>query len=505
MATTTVLRHAAIGLSDRRGDVVVVDGVVRHVGGTYSAEGLAGNRGSDVEILELDGRTVLPGFWDHHVHFDHWSLSRQWTDLGTARDPADAVATMERRLARGRPGYGLPLVGYGWTDGLWPGPPHRALLDAITVDRGIDVEMVLVSNDLHAAWLNTAALRRYGLPIDGDGVVREDAWFPIMADIRRVPADLMDRWAGDAAAAAAARGVVGIVEFETADNLATWLRRVSGGIRALRVSAAVWPEHLEAAIGRGLRTGDPVPGTDGLIRMGPLKVITDGSLNTRTAYCHDPYPGSEGAQYPRGMLVVPPEQLVPWMRRAHEHGIESAIHAIGDHANGLALDAFAEVGARGVVEHAQLLERSDFERFAALDVGASVQPEHAMDDRDVADRHWDGRTDRAFAYGDLQRAGARLTLGSDAPVAPLDPWITLAAAVSRSRGGRSPWHPEQQIDRDVAVAAGTGVGRSAPAVGDVADLVIAEVDVRGAEPDRLRSAPVAGTLLGGRWTHRAGI
>lgn len=504
MAVITVLRDGTLGLTGRRGDVVVADGIVRHVGPALPDRELAGWPAA--EVLLLEGRTVLPGFWDHHVHFDQWSLSRQWSDLGSAADPAEAVATMVGRLARGLPGYGLPLVGYGWADGLWTSSPHRDLLDAISVGAGIDVELVLVSNDLHAAWLNTAALRRYGLPTDGDGVVREDAWFPIMADIRSVPAALMDRWAAAAAVDAAARGVVGIVDFETADNLAVWTRRVAAGGGAVRVSAAVWPEHLEAAIARGLRTGDPLPGTDGLIRMGPLKVITDGSLNTRTAYCHDPYPGDEdngvGAH---GMLVVPPEQLVPWMERAHACGIEAAVHAIGDRANALVLDAFAATGARGVVEHAQLLDHRDVARFAALGVGASVQPEHAMDDRDVADRHWAGRTDRAFAYGDLQRAGARLTLGSDAPVAPLDPWITLAAAISRSRDGRPAWHPEQQVDREVAVAATTGVGRTTPAVGDVADLVITEVDVRVAAPAVLRSAPVAGTLLAGRWTHRDGI
>lgn len=504
MAAITVLRDARIGLTGRRGDVVVVNGTVLHVGSVLTDRELAG--WPDAELLPLDGRTVLPGFWDHHVHFDQWSLSRQWTDLGSAGDPAEAVATMAGRLARGLPGYGLPLVGYGWTDGLWSSSPHRDLLDAISVDAGIDVELVLVSNDLHAAWLNTAALRRYGVPAHGDGVVREDAWFPIMADIRSVPAALMDRWAAAATVDAAARGVVGIVDFETADNLAVWTRRVASGVDAVRVSAAVWPEYLEAAIARGLRTGDSVPGTGDLIRMGPLKVITDGSLNTRTAYCHDPYPGDEdngiGAL---GLLMVPPEQLVPWMERAHACGIEAAIHAIGDRANAMVLDAFAATGARGVVEHAQLLHPRDLERFAALDVGASVQPEHAMDDRDVADRHWAGRTDRAFAYGDLHRAGARLTLGSDAPVAALDPWVTLAAAIFRSRDGRVAWHPEQRLDREVAVAASTGVARTTPAVGDVADLVISEVDVRHADSDALRSAPVAGTLLAGRWTHRAGI
>src|SRR6185312_11419571 len=114
--------------------------------------------------------------------------------------------------------------------------------------------------------------------------------------------------------------------------------------------------------------------------------------NTRTAYCHDPYPGAEA-----GMLLVPPEELVPLLRRAAAHGLDAAVHAIGDEANALVLDAFAAAdlaaaGRSARVEHAQLLRAVDPARFAALGVVASVQPAHVLDDRDVADRLWAGRT-----------------------------------------------------------------------------------------------------------------
>src|SRR6187200_51947 len=141
------------------------------------------------------------------------------------------------------------------------------------------------------------------------------------------------------------------------------------------------------------------------------------------------------------------------MRRAHEGGLTPAVHAIGDQANARVLDAFEAVGCRGSVEHAQLLRHDDVARFARLGVIASVQPEHAMDDRDVADRYWAGRTDRAFMLAELQAAGVELALGSDAPVAPLEPWVAIAAAVGRARDGREPWHPEQAIDVRAALAA----------------------------------------------------
>ncbi len=133
---------------------------------------------------------------------------------------------------------------------------------------------------------------------------------------------------------------------------------------------------------------------------------------------------------------------------------------------------------------------------------ASVQPEHAIDDRDVADHYWAGRTDRAFAYRALLDAGAELALGSDAPVAPLDPWVTLAAAVFRTRDGREPWHPEQALPiADALRASQGGVARVDP--GGPADLVVTELDPVTASGDQLRAMPVYATMVAGRWTYRA--
>ncbi len=192
------------------------------------------------------------------------------------------------------------------------------------------------------------------------------------------------------------------------------------------------------------------------------------------------------------------------MAKAHRHGIAAAIHAIGDEAATRVLDAFALTGARGSIEHAQLLLDGDADRLARLGVVASVQPEHAMDDRDVADRYWPGRTGRAFAVGTLLRAGATIAFGSDAPVAPLDPWLAIAAAVHRTRDGRDSWHPEQRIPLADALDASTG-GRAAPRVDDRADLVVLDVDPATADAATLRAMPVSGTLLAGRWTWEHGL
>ncbi|WP_456785793.1 amidohydrolase [Cellulomonas sp. P5_C5] len=474
-----LLRDARLVDVDGPVDVLLRDGRVAAVGPGLDA---------DAPQVRLDGRWVMPGLWDAHVHLTQWALARRRLDVSGATSAAHAVSLVAAAPA---PPPGTALVGFGFRDGLWPDVPTAALLDAVVGDRPV----VLVSGDLHCAWASTAGLRFLGVGSHPTGLLREAEWLPLQGAVDHVPDDVADALVDDASAAAAARGVVGVVDLEIADNVAVWRRRAASRPARLRVRAGVWEEFLDRVVREDLHTGDTVAG---LVTQGPLKVITDGSLNTRTAYCHDPYAGLTGPNA-HGVLAVPPSRLAPLMAHATRHGLRCAIHAIGDSANALALDAFAESGAAGSIEHAQLVSWEDVERFAALGVIASVQPEHAMDDRDVADRYWPGRTDRAFAFGSLHRAGVRLALGSDAPVAPLDPWVAADAAVARSRDGRPAWHPEQAIDRRVALESSVDGRGLTVTVGAPADLVVLDADPLTAP---LRGMPVAGTVVAGGWTHR---
>ncbi|MFP5021243.1 amidohydrolase [Pseudonocardia phyllosphaerae] len=478
-------------------DVLLDDGRIAAVGPALPAGG--------AEVVDAGGRALLPGLWDHHVHMEQWSLARRRLDVSGARSAREAAALVAARVATAPPEPGEVLVGFGFRDALWPDEAHRDLLDPVTGD----VPVVLVSGDLHQGWLNGAACSRFGHRGHPTGRIRESEFFAVTVALQDVPATTLDGFVADAVAAASARGVVGIVDFEASWSLPHWRRRIDAGTTGLRVEASVWPDRLDDHVATGLGTGDEVPGTGGLLTAGPLKVITDGSLNTRTAYCYDPYPAPPGAvlDHPCGLLLVPPEDLVPLLHKAHGAGLQAALHAIGDHANTLVLDAFAATGARGRIEHAQLLTDDDVPRFADLGLVASVQPEHALDDRDVADRLWAGRTQRSFAYRSLHDAGARLALGSDAPVAPLDPWVALAAAVHRTADDRDRWHPEQELGRAVALGASYGVvpGSAAIAPGARADLVLTDADPTGCDPVTLRTMPVAATLVGGRFTHRAGV
>lgn len=489
---THIFERARVAGHDGEHTVVVDQGVVTAI----VPVGVRTEVPRPDRTTDLAGRFLRPGLRDAHTHFTQWVVRRRRVDLAAATSAAAAVAIMREALHERA---GDLVVGYGFRDALWADGPTRAALDAIAPERAV----VLISGDLHCGWMNTAAFVRLGAAPTEDGVLREAEWIGTLDVLDRDDQPGIDDFQA-AADAAASRGVVRIVDFENADNTRTWPERVAAGVRALRVEIAVWPDRLDDAIARGLRTGDLLD-PDGLVEMGRLKIVADGSLNTRTAFCWHPYPNigtgpdDAGPLSDFGVRSFDTATIEELVARAHGAGIEPAVHAIGDRSNAEVLDVFEALGVRGTIEHAQLVAADDFDRFGRLGLTASVQPEHAMDDRDVADRFWPESVDRAFAFGSLLRAGATLSLGSDAPVAPLDPWIAIAAAVSRSRDGRESWHPDERITVDQALAASSS-GRTAVAVGDVADLVVLDDDPTTRSADHLRSMPVAATFVGGRPT-----
>lgn len=468
-------------------DVVVRDGVVAAIAPAGSSR--------EGEVVDLDGRWIGAGLWDAHVHFTQWVISSRRIDVGDTAGPDEVVEAVRRARVAGAPRTDGVLVGYGYRDGLWTTPTSLRALDEAFPDDPV----VLVSGDLHAGWMNSRGAERLGLHPDESGVVAEFEWIAALQRFQQAARIPVEAYA-EVAEAAARRGVVGIVDYENVANVDEWPERVASGVRSLRVDASVWPDRLDEALARGLRTGAAL-GAEGLVTMGRLKVVVDGSLNTRTAWCWDPYPGADPHhEHGCGVQSVSVDELRRLLVSAKAGGILPAVHAIGDRANTEVIEVFEELGMPGIVEHAQLVRDADFARFAPAGLIASVQPEHAMDDRDIADLHWAGRTGRAFAFGSLHRSGAQLRLGSDAPVAPLDPWHAIASATARSRGDREAWHPEQRLPLDVAIEASS---RSHLAVGQPADLVVVERDPFASDRDALRAMPVAATLLGGRFTHRA--
>jgi predicted amidohydrolase YtcJ len=486
--TSTLLGNVRLGLGGPRADVLVTGEHVAAIGASGSIRPEAGT-----DVIAFDDATLVPGFVDGHVHVEQWVRNLRSIDLNAARGPHEAATLV--RAGLDATNAAKITWGQGIVPALWEQAPHKRFLDEVVGD----VAVAISSIDLHTTWLSSAALDLVGLREHPTGVLRETESIETKARLAAtMPAHELDVWVAESVATLPALGVTGLIDLAYADNIADWQRRSRSGPVPIRVRAGIWTPWLDATIAAGWRTGRLVPETHGRVQVGPYKIVSDGSLNTRTAWCADPYPHpADGC----GLSLVSLDELVELMGRAWAAGLEPAVHAIGDRANTAALDAFARVGCTGRIEHAQLVSEPDLPRFAELGVIASVQPQHAVTDRDVADRHWSGRTDRAFAYGSLHAAGARLELGSDAPVSPLDPRMAIADAVFRTDDDRPAWHPEQSIPLDVAFAA-AAAGRATVTVGDPADLAVIGGDPRDFDRDALRTMPILTTTVGGAVTHR---
>lgn len=485
---TLILKNARIVGTDAPTTLAIRDGLLANADDVASAE-----------EVDLDGRHVMPGLWDTHVHMEPWARQAHSLDLSEATSAEDAVA----RIAAALPGHdpNQTLVATGIRPALWPHEPTVAMLDRATGDQPV----VVLTYDVHSAWANTPALATYGLGIARHGMVREREAFRLQRALDDIDDAVLDRWIAQAAWQAAARGVVGVVDVTMSYTPDAWRRRMAAGFDVMRVAAGTYPGWLDQAIAAGRRTGDVDPDFP-LLSTGPLKIISDGTLNSHTAYCREPYPARPDHKAaktpPNGALNLPPAELEDLMRRASEAGLRLAVHAVGDLANTTVLDAFERTGAHGSVEHAQLLDDADVPRFAALGVVASVQPQQCLDDRAVVPRVWPGREARTYRFRDLLDAGATLSFGSDAPVCRLDPWQAIQAAVERALPGEQPWHPEQALTATEALRASTnGVWGLQP--GAPADLAILDADPLTARGAQLRQMPVAATLVAGQFTHRA--
>ena len=499
-------------------DLHISDGIITQI--------VPRNTTTQAPTVDLDGRTVMPGLWDEHVHMTQWALAGARIDLSAAASAREALELVRAQVAAtARP---TPLIGVRFRDAIWADAPTLRGLDEVTQGH----PTALISHDLHCVWLNSAAAERFNVHLDATGLLREQAAFDLTIALGQLPDAEVDALAARAGARAAARGVVGVVDFEMTWNRDVWQRRIAAGFDALRIEAGVYLADLDRAIAERMRTGQPIADTRGLLTVGPLKLLIDGSLNTRTAFCVDEYPVGG-----RGVLTVSEDELTDILLTAREVGFLPAVHAIGDAANSVALNAFARAavapsrfdpaaaaagridqaratdraslnGRRatlGRIEHAQFLQPADFARFARLGVIASVQPEHALDDRDTVELNWSGGASRVFALRSLLDAGATLAFGSDAPVAPLDPFTAMSAASCRARSdGREPWRPDQVITRSQALSA-SARGRTRLRVGDVADIAVLDGDPLTVCNATFERMPVAATLLAGRATHGAAL
>jgi predicted amidohydrolase YtcJ len=423
--------------------------------------------GRKAEVVRLRGR-AWPGLIDSHIHLEGLADDRLNLDLTGARS-LEAALDAVRRWSTGRPKDGW-VVGAGWYNDLWPDSafPTRAHLDAAAGARPV----YLVRKDGHSAWVSSGALRLAGIGrattdppggvIDRDrkgqptGILRETAIQAVAAIVPRAADSDFDVAMAGALADLARLGVTGVHSMDRARGFGALQRLHVKGALKIRVTYNLPVADLPHAERMGVRSGWGGP----WLRIWGVKAFLDGSLGSRTAEMLD---GS-------GTARLQQADLVDMIERCARAELNVCLHAIGDGAVRRALDALSRRTAwpfwRPRIEHAQCVDRKDVPRFARLGVIASMQPIHAVADRELADRIWPGVTANSYAWGALERTGARLAFGSDAPVESADPMLGIDAATAWRRRAR--WHPELAVTRASALRAYT-MG-AAYAVGMEADL-----------------------------------
>jgi predicted amidohydrolase YtcJ len=491
------------------------------VGDDATVRALIGPR---TRVVELAGRLVVPGFNDAHVHFLDGGFGLLSVDLRPAKDAADFAQRLgdyARTLPRG-----TWILQGNWDHEAWPTKalPTRQLIDAVTPEHPVFVNRL----DGHMALANSLALKLAGVDrhmqdVAGGTIVRDAAGEPtgILKDnaqdlvSRAIPeaSREMNLAAARAALAEAARvGVTTIQDNSSVDALPTYQQlRAQGELTARMYVWRYATSSLAPLIATGVRTGLG----DDWIRLGALKILSDGSIGSATAALFEPFVSNPAS---RGLLLHTEEELRRMIREADAAGFQLAVHAIGDRANSLVLDAFAAAAAadgprdrRFRIEHAQHVRASDIARFKALGVIASVQPSHCIDDMRFVEHHVGAeRLADAYRWRSFLDAGVPLAFGTDWFVEPLDPRLGLYAAITRESteggpaGGFEPQEKlslEQALDaytRGSAYAEFAEAEKGSLAPGMLADFVVFQKDLFRIPPREILATPVDLTVVGGR-------
>jgi predicted amidohydrolase YtcJ len=497
------------------------DGRVTAVGDDASVSALVGPR---TRVVELRGRLVTPGFNDAHVHFLGGGFGLLSVDLRDAKDEAD----LARRL--GAHAATLPRGTWiqegNWDHEAWPSKalPTRQLIDPATPDHPVFVSRL----DGHMALANSLALRLAGItretkdPPGGTvvrdasgqptGILKDNAMEIVSRIVPEASREMNLRAARAALAEAARHGVTTIQDNSSVDALPTYQElRARGELTARMYVWRYASGALEPLLKAGVRTGLG----DEWIRLGALKILSDGSMGSGTAAFFEPYADDPGTS---GLLLHPVPELERMIREADAAGFQLAVHAIGDRANALVLDAFEKAAAangprdrRFRIEHAQVVRRKDLPRYKALGVIASIQPSHCIDDMRWAEKRIGrGRSRDAYNFRSFTAAGVPVAFGTDWSVEPLDPRLGLYAAVTREFPAGGPpggWFPEETIGLDEAIDLYTRGSAYAEFAeedkgtlepGKLADLVVFAADLFQAGPREILTTPVDLTVVGGR-------
>lgn len=482
----------------------------------------------NAEKQNMGGRIILPGLTDAHLHLKHYSLSLQKIDCETDTKE-ECLRRVAERVKKAKPGEWI--LGHGWNQNVWGNWPTAAELDAIAPNNPV----YLTAKSLHASWANTVALKMANItsqtsdPQNGriqrdakgrsTGVLLESA-MELVGDAIPEPsipeiADAIEK----AQTILWKMGLTGVHDFDRRDSFMALQQLRAQGKLKLRVLKNLPVELLDQAHALGLGAGFG----DDWLRIGSIKAFMDGALGPHTAAMFQPYIGEEDN---RGILNMDGEELFEHGRKAAQVGLAMTVHAIGDRANHEVLNAYEQLrnyekenhlpALRHRIEHVQVIHPDDVARLGKMNIIASMQPIHATSDMLMADAFWGERSRLAYAMKAQLSYGARLALGSDAPVESPNPFWGIHAAVTRRRADGSPavegWYPEQKLSMAEALEGYTlgpayaanmedRLGRLAPNY--LADLIVLEPsqDPFTCNPDDLLTMQSSATMVGGEWVY----
>jgi hypothetical protein len=524
-------------------DTIIINAVVHTMDPAQpSAEAVAiyANRivavGSTKDIRKLAGpntRTIdakkgllLPGFNDAHTHFLSGGFQLSSVDLRDSNSPQEFAARIKafaEKLPKGRWITGGDWDHERWTDAKLP---TKELIDSFTQNTPVFVNRL----DGHMALANSLALKLAGvtrqtLDPPGGVIVRDKSGEPtgVLKDAAQSfvwkvvsPATFEEKL--DAARAAtnyaAKLGVTSVQDMSAGDDVGVYQTLLDRGELKTRIYAVSPLPFWE----RLARTGVRAHFGSEMLRVGGLKGFADGSLGSTTALFYDPYRDDPSTSGIAGDEMYPEGVMLKRVSEADRAGLQIMIHAIGDRANDLILSIYEQVerengkrDRRFRIEHAQHLRPQDIPRFARDGVIASMQPYHAIDDGRWAEKRiGKERIKTTYAFRSLLDSGAKLAFGTDWTVAPLNPLLTIYAAVTRrTLDGKNPkgWVPEQKISVEETVRAYT-LGsayaefqenvKGSITVGKLADLVLLSRDIFKIDPKEIENVKVVMTMVDGR-------
>jgi len=475
--------------------LVVEDGIIRAI---FPVRDVSSTLRRSSKVIDLQGQSVFPGLTDSHLHLAFLADQLTAVDCET-----DALQECLERVQAKSASLGKEdwIIGYGWNQNAW-NPARYGTAAELEVGSG-GRPAVLYAKSLHASWANETALRAAGIdessadPEGGrilrndngkpNGILLENAMRLVDAVVPPLAGKRLQKMLRTAQSLLLSYGVTSAHDFDREACYEALQSLDAAGELILRVRKNLPGEHLPEILAEGLRSGT---GTEHLI-LGSLKYFADGALGPQTAAMLAPYENSGSA----GLLLMDADQVFAEGVRAAALGWPLAVHAIGDLAVRSVLDGFERLRVWEQtqhrprlphrIEHVQIIAPQDQPRLKQLGVTASMQPLHATSDMFTAGRHWGKRCAHAYALNSLQRQGALLILGSDAPVESPNPFLGLHAAVTRRRVSGEPdengWYPEQRLSLTQALdgytvnpAKSCGLGHSLGriAVGCRADLIV---------------------------------